>query len=304
MLSELGTWLMLLLGLFAAVAGSYVLWPAAWHTAMFPVRTKSLPMRTGDKLGEMLDLREARDRVKQAWLAKKSTRIMLVVALVLFGLLFSALGPLAIFIALPLGAIISMVLDGKARRGRVERLDGQVVEFLALMTQELDANQPMLDAMSAAQRVVTEPMASEAMRFLREAYSRPLVDAVAIATAQTDSLYWRRALRIILLNEKQSRSPKTQAMRIRRLTEILAGSIQGDKKIRGRLSAIRQQQQLVLFMLPAVFAMLCVVNLKQMSFFWTTTTGKLALGVMLAMMALVYWGVGRLLNHEEEQAVS
>lgn len=244
-----------------------------------------------------LSLREKLDAEFQR--AGIKTNSLVAVAMVLGGALFLCLATLVVFqnpvLAIGMGVVVIVVarmLLTRAISKRETQFERQFVDALELAARSLRAGHPLVGAFQLVSEEMQAPVKhvfSEICQ--RHALGADLEGAIREVSAHRSSADLKLFATSVAI---QIRSGGNLATLMDRLATVIRDRIRLSRRVRV-LTAQTQMSKRILLVLPfVVFVLFSVLNPNYMDPFYTTTAGRIMLGVGVIGLAIGSWMMNRM----------
>jgi len=210
-------------------------------------------------------------------------------------------GPSLFILAVCLGmGVVGYMLPsyyiGNKRKSRMNRINGQLVDFLGMVSNSLKSGYGLMQSFEFASRQMDGPLAIEIRRMLREAnLGMSAEDALNALGDRVDSKDMDMVLTAINIQ-------RAVGGNLAEVLEQVAHTMRERERIRGEIATLTSQQRMtgiVIGALPVImFALFMVMNPAYMSLLFTELPGKIMLATAVGLEVLGYLVIKRIMAIE------
>lgn len=189
----------------------------------------------------------------------------------------------------------AMWLSGR-RKGRITRIEAQLVDMLGLVSNSLKSGYGLMQSFEFASKQMHAPVSLELKRMLREAnLGMGAEDALNAMGERIDSKDFDMVLTAINIQ-------RAVGGNLSEVLEKVAFTMRERERIRGEISTLTSQQKMtgiVIGGLPVfMFGIFMVLNPDYMSLLFTETAGRLILMTAIGLEVLGYFVIKRIMAIE------
>ena len=194
------------------------------------------------------------------------------------------------------GYMLPSVYIGNKRKSRMNRINGQLVDFLGMVSNSLKSGYGLMQSFEFASRQMDGPLAIEIRRMLREAnLGMSAEDALNALGDRVDSKDMDMVLTAINIQ-------RAVGGNLAEVLEQVAHTMRERERIRGEIATLTSQQRMtgiVIGALPVImFALFMVMNPAYMSLLFTELPGKIMLATAVGLEVLGYLVIKRIMAIE------
>jgi tight adherence protein B len=177
---------------------------------------------------------------------------------------------------------------------RRKRFSAQLPDALTTLAGSLRAGRSIGQAMEALSREMPDPIGRELRKIVAEIrLGRPLQDALSDAAERIDSADFRWAVLAMQIQAEVGGN-------LAELLDQVAETMRERSRMKGEVKALtaegRASAMMLVIMVPALGAVMYVMNREYMEPLFTTGTGKMLLGISTVMISGGYFWMNRMVK--------
>jgi tight adherence protein B len=194
------------------------------------------------------------------------------------------------------GYMLPAVYIGNKRKGRMNAINGQLVDVLGMVSNSLKSGYGLMQSFEFASKQMDGPLPTELRRMLREAnLGMSAEDALNALGDRIDSKDMDMVLTAINIQ-------RAVGGNLAEVLDQVAFTMRERERIRGEIATLTSQQRMtgiVIGALPIImFALFMVMNPPYMSLLFTETVGKIMLVSAIVLEFLGYLSIKKLMAIE------